>query len=142
KRIFSFTVNEKVMQTTKIFGIEDLLDKYPHQISGGQKQRVAVSRAMITNPKLLFADEPTGALDSKSATDLLMNLQGLNTEHEATIMMVTHDAFAASFCRRILFINDGELSKELIRGNQNRQAFFQQILDELAKLGGGHHDNV
>ena len=71
-----------------------------------------------------------------------MNLQGLNTEHEATIMMVTHDAFAASFCRRILFINDGELSKELIRGNQNRQAFFQQILDELAKLGGGHHDNV
>lgn len=135
-------INEKVMQTTRIFGIENLLDKYPHQISGGQKQRVAVSRAMITNPKLLFADEPTGALDSKSATDLLMNLQALNTEHEATIMMVTHDAFAASFCRRILFINDGELSKELIRGNQNRQAFFQQILDELAKLGGGHHDNV
>lgn len=135
-------INEKVSQTTKIFGIEDLLDKYPHQISGGQKQRVAVSRAMITNPKLLFADEPTGALDSKSATGLLMNLQRLNREHEATIMMVTHDAFAASFCRRILFINDGELSKELIRGNQDRQAFFQQILDELAKLGGEHHDNV
>ncbi|GIN73422.1 ABC transporter ATP-binding protein [Bacillus sp. J14TS2] len=135
-------IKEKVIAVAKTFGIENLLDKYPYQISGGQKQRTASCRALVTKPKLLFADEPTGALDSKSATDLLENLSSLNSEQEATIMMVTHDAYAASFCRRILFIKDGQLSKEMIRGNHTRKEFFQFILDELAELGGDGHDVV
>lgn len=135
-------IDKKVNSIAKTFGIEDLLDKYPYQLSGGQKQRTASSRALVTNPKLLFADEPTGALDSKSATDFLEKLRSLNIEQEATIMMVTHDAYAASFCRRILFIKDGQLSKEMFRGNHTRKEFFQLILDELANLGGDEHDNV
>jgi len=123
----------------KRFGITSILDQYPYQISGGQKQRTAVCRALIANPKLIFADEPTGALDSKSATDLLETLAGLN-EAETTIMMVTHDAYAASFCRRVLYIQDGRLSKELIRGNATRDAFYQTILEELAK--GGTDDDA
>jgi len=135
-------IHERVISIAKTFGIEELLDKYPYQLSGGEKQRTASSRALITKPKLLFADEPTGALDSKSATEFLENLRSLNTEQGATIMMVTHDAYAASFCRRILFIKDGQLSKEMIRGNYTRKEFFQLILDELANLGGDEHDIV
>ncbi|MCT4781683.1 MULTISPECIES: ABC transporter ATP-binding protein [Exiguobacterium] len=119
------------------FGLTNILDQYPYQISGGQKQRTAVCRALISNPKLIFADEPTGALDSKSATDLLETLAGLN-EAETTIMMVTHDAYAASFCRRVLYIQDGRLSKELIRGATSRDAFYEAILEELK--GGAAHD--
>ena len=122
----------------KRFGITSILDQYPYQISGGQKQRTAVCRALIANPKLIFADEPTGALDSKAAKDLLETLAGLN-EAETTIMMVTHDAYAASFCRRVLYIQDGRLSNELIRGNATRDAFYQTILEELAK-GGADDD--
>ncbi|ABR47864.1 ABC transporter related [Alkaliphilus metalliredigens QYMF] len=133
-------INEKVISIAKIFDIEDLLDKYPYQISGGEKQRTASSRALITNPKLLFADEPTGALDSKSATELLEKLSTLNIEQQATIMMVTHDAYAASFCRRIIFIKDGQLSNEITRGNSTRKDFFQLILDELSYLGGADND--
>ncbi|GIO22114.1 ABC transporter ATP-binding protein [Oceanobacillus sp. J11TS1] len=135
-------IEEKVNTISRSFGIEGLLDKYPYQISGGQKQRTASCRALVSNPKLIFADEPTGALDSKSATDLLESLSSLNEEHETTIMMVTHDAYAASFCRRILFIKDGRLSKELIRGMHTRKEFFQMILDELAELGGDGNDLV
>lgn len=135
-------IHEKVISIAKTFGIEELLDKYPYQLSGGQKQRTASSRALITKPKLLFADEPTGSLDSKAATHFLENLLSLNIDQEATIMMVTHDAYAASFSRRILFIKDGKLSKEMIRGNYTRKEFFQLILDELANLGGEGHDNV
>ena len=135
-------INEKVLSIAKKFDIENLLDKYPYQISGGEKQRTASSRALITNPKLLFADEPTGALDSKSATEFLKSLCSLNIEEHATIMMVTHDAYAASFCSRILFIKDGLLSNELIRGNYTRQEFFQLILDELAYLGGADYDFI
>ncbi|WP_152658161.1 ABC transporter ATP-binding protein [Oceanobacillus sp. CFH 90083] len=135
-------IEEKVNTISRSFGIEDLLDKYPYQISGGQKQRTASCRALVSNPKLIFADEPTGALDSKSATDLLESLSGLNKEHETTIMMVTHDAYAASFCRRILFIKDGGLSQELIRGTCTRKEFFQMILDELAEVGGDGNDLV
>ena len=126
----------------KAFGIEAILDKYPYQISGGQKQRTASCRALVSNPKLIFADEPTGALDSKSATDLLKVLSSINEDQEATIMMVTHDAFAASFCRRILFISDGRLSREMIRGTHSRKEFYQMILDELAQLGGDGYDIV
>ncbi len=133
-------MNEKVEAIATMFGIESLLNQFPYQLSGGQKQRVATCRAMVTNPKIIFADEPTGALDSKAASDLLESMSRLNQTHETTIMMVTHDAFAASFCRRILFINDGHVQKELIRGNESRKAFFQTILDELARLGGDGDD--
>jgi len=135
-------IDEKVASMANAFGIETILDKYPYQISGGQKQRTASCRALVSNPKLIFADEPTGALDSKSATDLLKALSSLNEEQETTIMMVTHDAFAASFCRRILFISDGRLSREMIRGTHSRKEFYQMILDELAQLGGDGHDIV
>ncbi|MFD1386249.1 ABC transporter ATP-binding protein [Oceanobacillus oncorhynchi subsp. oncorhynchi] len=135
-------IEEKVNAISRSFGIEDLLDKYPYQISGGQKQRTASCRALVSNPKLIFADEPTGALDSKSATDLLKSLSNLNEAHETTVMMVTHDAYAASFCRRILFIRDGGLSQELIRGTHTRKEFFQMILDELAEAGGDGNDLV
>lgn len=129
---------QKVDALAHRFGITTILDQYPYQISGGQKQRTAVCRALISNPKLIFADEPTGALDSKSATDLLQTLAGLN-DAETTIMMVTHDAYAASFCRRVLYIQDGKLSRELIRGTKSRDDFYQMILEQLAK-GGETHD--
>ncbi|ART75192.1 bacitracin ABC transporter ATP-binding protein [Sutcliffiella horikoshii] len=135
-------IKKRVEAMADTFGISSLLDKYPYQLSGGQKQRTAASRALVTNPKLIFADEPTGALDSKSASDLLTSLSNLNEEQETTIMMVTHDAYAASYCRRILFIKDGELSKELYRGTKSRKEFFQHILSELATLGGDVHDVI
>jgi|SRR5690625_219212 len=135
-------IDEKVESMAKAFGIATILDQYPYQISGGQKQRTASCRALVSNPKLIFADEPTGALDSKSATDLLKALSALNEDQETTIMMVTHDAFAASFCRRILLISDGRLSKEMVRGTHSRQEFYQMILDELAQLGGDGYDIV
>jgi putative ABC transport system ATP-binding protein len=126
---------EKIADT---FGIREILDKYPYHISGGQKQRTAASRAIVTNPSLILADEPTGALDSKSATDLLESLTALNEQNQSTIMMVTHDAFAASFCKRILFIKDGRIYAEIHKMQKSRQEFFQKILDVLASLGGGH----
>ncbi len=135
-------IDVKVDSMAKAFGIETILDKYPYQVSGGQKQRTASCRALVSNPKLIFADEPTGALDSKSATDLLKILSSLNEKQETTIMMVTHDAFAASFCRRILFISDGRLSGEMNRGTLSRKEFYQLILDKLAQLGGDGHDIV
>ncbi len=119
-------MKERVETIVTSFGIDSLLDKYPYQISGGQKQRTAACRALVSDPKLIFADEPTGALDSKSATDLLESLSKLNELQETTIMMVTHDAFAASFCRRILFIKDGQLSEEILRRNQSRKQFFSR----------------
>lgn len=135
-------MKERVEKIAATFGIESLLNKYPYQVSGGQKQRTAACRALVSDPQLIFADEPTGALDSKSATDLLESMSKLNETHETTIMMVTHDAFAASFCRRILFIKDGKLSKEIIRGRQSRKQFFQKILDELASIGGDADDII
>lgn len=135
-------INARVKKIAELFGITALLDKYPYQISGGQKQRTASSRALVTEPKLIFADEPTGALDSKSATDLLESLSHLNCEHQSTIMMVTHDAYAASFCARIIFIQDGRASKEIFRGTKTRKQFFQMILDELSMMGGAEHDAI
>lgn len=135
-------INARVDRIAALFGISDLLNKYPYQISGGQKQRTASSRALVTEPKLIFADEPTGALDSKSATDLLESLSDLNQSQAATIMMVTHDAFAASFCQRILFIQDGQLSKEIQRGTLTRKQFFQEILQVLSSIGGGVNDVI
>ncbi|EAE5756838.1 ABC transporter ATP-binding protein [Listeria monocytogenes] len=135
-------MEEKLAIISEKFGITEILDKYPSEISGGQKQRTAASRAIITSPSLIFADEPTGALDSKSATNLLESLRDLNEQDKSTIMMVTHDAFAASFCKRILFIKDGELYTEIYRGTKTRKEFFQKILDVLAKLGGDSDDVI
>lgn len=135
-------IRARVEQIAEVFGIVPLLEKYPVQLSGGQKQRTAAARALVTQPTMILADEPTGALDSKSATDLLKSLQQLNEQQHATIMMVTHDAFAASFCERILFIQDGQVSKELIKGNQTRKQFFEHILNAVATFGGGAHDVI
>lgn len=135
-------IEAKLAVISEKFGITDILDKYPSEVSGGQKQRTAASRAIVTSPSLIFADEPTGALDSKSATNLLESLRDLNEQDNATIMMVTHDAFAASFCKRILFIKDGELYTEIYRGSKSRKEFFQKILDVLAKLGGDADDVI
>ncbi|MHC5253017.1 ABC transporter ATP-binding protein [Listeria kieliensis] len=135
-------IEAAVERISAVFSIHSILDKYPTEVSGGQKQRTAASRAIIANPHLIFADEPTGALDSKSAADLLESLQDLNENEKATILMVTHDAFAASFCKRILFITDGEIYTEIYRGSKSRKEFFQKILDILAKLGGNVNDII
>lgn len=136
-------LEKRVEDAADKFGIRDLLGKSPYQISGGQKQRTAASRAIIAKPSLLLADEPTGALDSKSATDLLESLKGLNEQDRATILMVTHDAFAASYCKRVLFIKDGSVFTELEKGNTSRREFFKKVLDVLAVLGGGGaHDLI
>ena len=117
-------------------GIKDIFNKYPYEVSGGQKQRAAAARAIVTKPKLILADEPTGALDSKSSTELLQALSDLNQVQKATIMMVTHDAFAASYCKRIIFIKDGSLFTEIVKGTATRKDFFRKILDVLTALGG------
>ena len=114
----------------------DILNKYPYQISGGQKQRVAAARAIVTNPSLILADEPTGALDSKSARMLLESFKKLNETINATIMLVTHDAFTASYCKRILFIKDGKLFNEINLGSDSRRSFFDRIMEVIALLGG------
>ena len=116
--------------------IQDILQKYPSQMSGVQKQRVAAARAIITHPSLILADEPTGALDSKSARLLLESLETLNRDLSATILMVTHDAFTASYCSRILFIKDGRIFNELQRGTDTRKQFFDRIIEVVALLGG------
>lgn len=132
-------IKKRLKEVSEGLGIDDILNKYPYEISGGQKQRTAAARAIIGRPALILADEPTGALDSKSSTELLQALSNLNENNKATIMMVTHDAFAASYCRRIIFIKDGLLFTELIRGG-SRKEFFQKILDVLKTLGGGLAD--
>lgn len=126
----------RLQELVTILGIGDILSKYPNEISGGQKQRTSAARALISNPSLVFADEPTGALDSKSASALLDNLAQINEVKETTIMMVTHDAVAASFCSRVLFLKDGQIYTELYKGNKSRTDFFQQILNTQSVLGG------
>ncbi len=133
-------IDSKVKTIAAELGIEDILHKYPYEVSGGQKQRCACARALITNPKLILADEPTGALDSRSAQMLIEIISQLNKELGATILMVTHDSFTASYCDRILFIKDGKLFTELIKGQNTRKQFFNQILDVVALLGGDVRD--
>ena len=128
-------IEAKVNYVAKALGISEILKKYPYQLSGGQKQRVACARA-ITQPSLILADEPTGALDSKSARMLLESFETLNHDLSATILMVTHDAFTASYCHRILFIKDGKIFNELIRGNSTRKEFFDKIISVVTLLGG------
>lgn len=129
-------LEQRVDRIAEKFSIDPILDKYPYQISGGQRQRTAVCRAIISDPSLLLADEPTGALDSRSATDLLECLKELNEVDKSTILMVTHDAFAASYCKKVLFIKDGTIFTELVRGDISRRDFFKKILDTLSVVGG------
>ena len=129
-------IEARVQKVARLLNITDVLSKHPYQMSGGQKQRVASARAIVTNPSMVLADEPTGALDSKSARMLLESFRKLNEEMNATILMVTHDAFTASYCKRILFIKDGKLFNELIRGTESRKEFFDRIMEVIALLGG------
>ncbi len=129
-------VDTKIKNVAESLGILEVLNKYPYQMSGGQKQRVASARAIVTNTSLILADEPTGALDSKSSRLLLDSFEKLNKDLEATILMVTHDAFTASYAHRILFIKDGKVFNELVRGNDSRREFFNRIIEVVTLLGG------
>ena len=129
-------ITEKCEKIMKQLGIDSVRNQFPYQVSGGQKQRCACARALVNNPKLILADEPTGALDSRSAQTLLETFTTMNQELSATILMVTHDAFSASYCRRILFLKDGKLFHELVRGKKDRRTFLNEILDVLALTGG------
>lgn len=128
-------INVKVKQLMTFLGIEELMDKYPYHISGGQKQRVAAARAIVNDPAVIFADEPTGNLDSKSANNLMSTITKLNEDMNSTVLMVTHDAFAASFCKRIIFIKDGKVELE-IHSSGNRKQFFDKILEAQSVIGG------
>ena len=130
----------KVQEMAQSLNIIDILDKYPYQVSGGQKQRCACARAIINNPKLILADEPTGALDSHSSQMLLGTMQSINEQLGATILMVTHDAFSASYAGRILFLRDGKIFTEILKGGNSRKEFFEKILDAITMLGGGQSD--
>ena len=135
-------IEQRIPQIAQALNIQDVLDKYPYQMSGGQQQRVAAARAMVTNPAIVLADEPTGALDSNSSRMLLTMLTELNERLSATILMVTHDAFSASYCNRILFIKDGQVFNELHRGTDTRKEFFTKILEVVSVLGGEQSEHL
>lgn len=139
-RADSKTVQERVRETAKKLGITDILSKFPYQVSGGQKQRTACARAIVAGQSLLLADEPTGALDSKSSKNLLEIMSAMNRDMGATILMVTHDAYSASYAGRVLFLKDGRVFNELFRGDRERSVFYHEILDVLAALGGDVSD--
>lgn len=132
-------IEKRVDDIAAVLNIKDILAKRPYQISGGQQQRAACARALIHNPSIILADEPTGNLDSKASQDVMEALKNLNEQKKATIMMVTHDPFAASFCQRIIMIKDGKYFLEIVKGG-NRQAFFKEIMDSLSMLGGNYND--
>lgn len=133
---------QRFTEIADILGIRELANKYPHEISGGQKQRTSAARALINEPSMVFADEPTGALDSKSAASLLKTMEDVNEQRGVTIMMVTHDAIASSYCSRVVFLKDGTIYSELYRGDKTRQAFFQEILKVQGVLGGDSVDSI
>lgn len=133
-------IEKAVTTVARQLEISAILKKYPYQMSGGQKQRVASARAIVTSPKLVLADEPTGALDSKAAKLLLERFSFLNTQNEATIMMVTHDSFTASYASRVIFIKDGQIFNEISRGDDTRKQFFDRIIDVITLLGGDMSD--
>ncbi|KTD83399.1 ABC transporter ATP-binding protein [Paenibacillus etheri] len=133
--------NEKFEHVARELGILELKNKYPNEISGGQKQRTSAARAFIHDPSIIFADEPTGALDSKSASDLLNKLSELNQRRTATIVMVTHDPVAASYCSRVIFIKDGTIYTQLNKGEESRQVFFNDIIKTQGVLGGVQNEH-
>ncbi len=133
-------IPDRIYTIAEQLGVKEVLNKYTYQMSGGQKQRVAAARAIITNPKLVLADEPTGALDSKSARFLLESLSEMNESYLATILMVTHDAFTASYASRVIFIKDGQIFHEIRKGEDTRKQFFNKIIDVVTMLGGDLND--
>ena len=133
-------IDARIREVARELDIESVLKKYPYEMSGGQKQRVASARAIITEPKLILADEPTGALDSKSSKMLLEKISYLNIKNMATILMVTHDAFTGSYASRARFIKDGRIFNELLREGRNRKEFFDDIMDVVTMLGGELND--
>ena len=133
-------IDSRIKEVAKRLGIEEVLNKYSYQMSGGQKQRVAAARALTTNPKLILADEPTGALDSKSSRYLLESMKEMNEGLAATILMVTHDAFTASYASRVIFIKDGKIFNEIRRGEDTRKQFFNRIIEVVTVLGGSLND--
>ena len=135
-------IDRRVREMADLLGIADCLDKYPYQMSGGQQQRCAAARAMVTHPALVLADEPTGALDSKASKNLLEIMSTMNHDMGATILMVTHDAYSASYAKRVLFLKDGRVFNELFRGDRGRPVFYHEILDVLAALGGDVSDVI
>lgn len=139
-KVPSKEINPLILDIAKKLNIVEILDKYPYQVSGGQKQRCACARALINNPSLILADEPTGALDSNSSQMLLSTIQSINEQLNSTILMVTHDAFSASYASRILFLRDGKIFTELRRGSDSRSVFFEKILNILTVIGGGRND--
>lgn len=142
QKVNSHEIDKKVKEIAQKLEISEILNKYPYQISGGQKQRVASARAIITNPKMVLADEPTGALDSKAARQLLETFEHLNQKLGATILMVTHDAFTASYAERIIFIKDGKIFNELVKGEDTRKQFFEKIIEVQTLLGGDLNDVI
>ena len=142
QRVKAKETDKRVREIAEKLEITDILNKYPYQVSGGQKQRIAAARAIITNPQIVLADEPTGALDSKSARQLLATFEYLNQKLEATILMVTHDAFTASYADRIIFIKDGKIFNQLIKGNDTRKQFFEKIIEVQTLLGGDLNDVI
>lgn len=139
-RVPAGEIDGRIREIAGKLNITDILDKYPYQVSGGQKQRCACARAIINQPKLILADEPTGALDSHSSQMLLSAIQSINETLGATILMVTHDAFSASYANRILFLRDGTIFTEIFKGSNSRRTFFEKILDVLTMTGGGVSD--
>ena len=133
-------IDGRIREIAEALGISEVLKKFPYQMSGGQKQRVAAARAIITEPKLVLADEPTGALDSKSSKMLLESFKYLNETIPATILMVTHDAFTASYAKRVIFIKDGSIFNEILRGGRSRKEYFNEIIDVISLLGGDASD--
>lgn len=142
QKVNAHEIDKRVKEIAQKLEITDILNKYPYQVSGGQKQRIASARAIITNPKLVLADEPTGALDSKSAKQLLGTFVTLNEKLGATILMVTHDAFTASYADRIIFIKDGKIFNEITKGNDTRKQFFEKIIEVQTLLGGELNDVI
>lgn len=134
-------IEEKLNKIAEVLNIKEILNKRTYEISGGQQQRTACARAMINDPAIILADEPTGNLDSKASYDLMSSLEKINKERNSTIVMVTHDAFAASFCKKIIMIKDGKFFAELSK-NSTRQVFFNEILNALSLLGGGYNENL
>ena len=134
-------IEERVLRLTKILKIEHILARYPEEISIGQQQRTAAARALISRPLVLFADEPTGSLDSKSASEFLNYLDEVNLHEETTILMVTHDPYTASYCNRVLFIKDGRFFSEIVR-RSSRKDFFEKVIDMQATIGGGGKANA
>ena len=142
QKVNSNEIDKRVKEIAEKLGIKEILNKYPYQISGGQKQRVASARAIITNPKIILADEPTGALDSKSARQLLERFNYLNKNMNATLLVVTHDAFSASYANRIIFIRDGKIFNEIVKGEDTRKQFFEKIIEVQTLLGGDLNDVI